>query len=191
VRPTLQVDGESLPNVFACGDVADTGIRNPNGRSAFKQAMIVADNIGLAIDGKQPDVAYEPHWADAIIKLTLGLVSLLAGCCGGRRINGREDTAANTRIVISRKNQSPTSRTKRPSSCGIPKRRTSPSESPVLGSSWVLLRSTIPPIIWPSTDSRHRWLPVLCAVSSHGGECGPRRALFRNVVAEGEHRIVL
>jgi NADH dehydrogenase FAD-containing subunit len=75
VKPTLQVDSPKLSNVYACGDVAQTGVRNPNARSAMKQAQFVADNITLAIRGQEPTYKYTPQWADSVIKLTLGLVS--------------------------------------------------------------------------------------------------------------------
>ncbi|EJT69177.1 hypothetical protein GGTG_13286 [Gaeumannomyces tritici R3-111a-1] len=73
VKPTLQIGDESLPNIYACGDVADTGMKNPNGRAAMMQGMVVGYNIGLAISGEEPSVMYDAHWADAMIKLTLGL----------------------------------------------------------------------------------------------------------------------
>ncbi|KAL8381589.1 hypothetical protein RB595_005733 [Gaeumannomyces hyphopodioides] len=74
VLPTLQVADDSLPNVFACGDVADTGTANPNGRAAVKQAEVVADNIlAMAVGGGRPCAEYKAHWADGAIKLTMGL----------------------------------------------------------------------------------------------------------------------
>ncbi|KAL8408898.1 hypothetical protein RB594_007362 [Gaeumannomyces avenae] len=74
VLPTLQVADESLPNVFACGDVADTGTANPNGRAAVRQAEVVADNIlAMATGGGRPRAEYRAHWADGVIKLTMGL----------------------------------------------------------------------------------------------------------------------
>jgi NADH dehydrogenase FAD-containing subunit len=75
VKPTLQIDVPSLPNIYACGDVAQTGVRNPNARAAMKQAQFVADNVVLAVQGKEPAHYYTPTWADGVIKLTLGLVS--------------------------------------------------------------------------------------------------------------------
>jgi apoptosis-inducing factor 2 len=84
VKPTLQIDDEAFPNIYVCGDVAATGERNPNARSAMRAAMVVADNILRATEGKKPKHKYRPHWADAVIKLTLGLVSsLLLWCQGG------------------------------------------------------------------------------------------------------------
>lgn len=75
VKPTLQIEMPSISNIYACGDVADTGVRNPNARAAMKQAQFVADNVVLAIQGKEPARFYDPTWADGVIKLTLGLVS--------------------------------------------------------------------------------------------------------------------
>jgi hypothetical protein len=69
----LQIADEALSNIYACGDVANTGVRNPNSRSAYAQARIVADNIALAARGKEPRLEYDAHWADRVIKLTLGL----------------------------------------------------------------------------------------------------------------------
>lgn len=74
VKPTLQIDDETLPNIYTCGDVADTKTPNPNSRSAMRQASVVADNILLAATGKAPSYKYKNYWGDGIIKLTLGLV---------------------------------------------------------------------------------------------------------------------
>ncbi|KAI0132142.1 hypothetical protein BJ170DRAFT_232800 [Xylariales sp. AK1849] len=73
VKPTLQILDDSLPRIYACGDVADTGIRNTNARSAIKQAEVAADNIVAAAKGKSPDYHYKPHWADGHVQMTLGL----------------------------------------------------------------------------------------------------------------------
>ncbi|KAL2131961.1 hypothetical protein VTI74DRAFT_4416 [Chaetomium olivicolor] len=73
VKPTLQIDDDSLPNVFVCGDVADTKAPNPNSRIAARQAEIAADNVVLAAKGKKPTYTYKPSWGDGVIKLTLGL----------------------------------------------------------------------------------------------------------------------
>ena len=40
----------------------------------MRQADTVADNILLAVRGKEPSYEYKNYWADGIIKLTLGLV---------------------------------------------------------------------------------------------------------------------
>ncbi|KAI1978380.1 hypothetical protein LOZ53_003184 [Ophidiomyces ophidiicola] len=37
------------------------------------QATVVGDNIIRAATGKEPNIIYRPHWADGLIKLTLGL----------------------------------------------------------------------------------------------------------------------
>lgn len=71
----MQIADDQLPNIYACGDVAHTGVPKPNARSAMHQAAIVADNLVLAAMGKTPKHKYTPHWADGVIKLTLGLVS--------------------------------------------------------------------------------------------------------------------
>lgn len=76
MKPTLQIDDDTLPNVYACGDVAETHTPNPNARAAMRQAEVVADNILLDIYGKKPRYPYKPQWGDGLIKLTLGLVSI-------------------------------------------------------------------------------------------------------------------
>lgn len=63
-----------LPNVYICGDVADTQTPNPNARSAMRQAVLVADNVVLRAKGKEARREYKRFWADGFIKLTLGLV---------------------------------------------------------------------------------------------------------------------
>ncbi|KAK4139625.1 apoptosis-inducing factor 2 [Dichotomopilus funicola] len=73
VKPTLQIDDDSLPNVFVCGDVADVQAVNPNSRIAGRQAEIAADNIVLAARGKPFAYTYKPEWGDEVIKLTVGL----------------------------------------------------------------------------------------------------------------------
>ncbi|KPM40295.1 hypothetical protein AK830_g6291 [Neonectria ditissima] len=73
VKPTLQLDNDDFPNIYACGDVADTKTPNPNGRSASRQADVAADNVLLAVRGKPPTYLFETNWADGMIKLTLGM----------------------------------------------------------------------------------------------------------------------
>ncbi|KAH7143667.1 hypothetical protein EDB81DRAFT_690331 [Dactylonectria macrodidyma] len=73
VKPSLQIDNDSFPNIYACGDVADTKTPNPNGRSAHRQGDVAADNILQVIRGKKPVHVFASNWADGIIKLTLGL----------------------------------------------------------------------------------------------------------------------
>ncbi|KAI0893498.1 FAD/NAD(P)-binding domain-containing protein [Annulohypoxylon nitens] len=72
-KPTLQIQDDALPNVYACGDVSETNTTHPNTRSAMRQASIVAYNVISGTDGKKPRDKYVPHWLDGVIKLTLGL----------------------------------------------------------------------------------------------------------------------
>ncbi|KAI0902926.1 hypothetical protein F4823DRAFT_340748 [Ustulina deusta] len=73
VKPTLQLADDKFPNIYACGDVADTKTPNPNARSAMRQASIVAENILSVATGGKPQHKYENNWSDGVIKLTLGL----------------------------------------------------------------------------------------------------------------------
>ncbi|KAK5655207.1 hypothetical protein OQA88_6106 [Cercophora sp. LCS_1] len=73
VKPTLQIADDTLPNVYVCGDVAETFESNPNSRTASRQARVVADNVVLAARGKNPKNTYASRWGDGVIKLTLGL----------------------------------------------------------------------------------------------------------------------
>ncbi|KAJ2899394.1 hypothetical protein MKZ38_003066 [Zalerion maritima] len=73
IRPTLQLDDDEFPNIYSCGDVADTKFPTPNGRSASVQAGIAAENIFSSVWGKEPTSKYVPSWVDGHIKLTLGL----------------------------------------------------------------------------------------------------------------------
>ncbi|KAJ3937893.1 uncharacterized protein N0V96_012101 [Colletotrichum fioriniae] len=73
VKPTMQIDVDSLPHIYVCGDVAEAGVTNPNARAAMKQAIYAADNLVLALQSKKPSNIYEHYWADGVIKLTLGL----------------------------------------------------------------------------------------------------------------------
>lgn len=76
VKPTLQIDDPAFQNIYACGDVIEAGVDCPNARSAMNQAQHVADNIVLALQGREPTYLYAPAWADAGIVLTLGMVSI-------------------------------------------------------------------------------------------------------------------
>ncbi|KAI0404089.1 FAD/NAD(P)-binding domain-containing protein [Xylaria palmicola] len=73
VKPTMQIADESLPHIYVCGDVAESRAPNPNSRTARAQAAVAADNVILAVDGREPTEKYEPQWIDGLIKLTLGL----------------------------------------------------------------------------------------------------------------------
>ncbi|KAI1360257.1 hypothetical protein F5Y08DRAFT_317812 [Xylaria arbuscula] len=73
VKPTLQLADDELPNIYACGDVADTKTPNPNARSAMRQASTVAENILSVANGGKSQQQYQNNWSDGVIKLTLGL----------------------------------------------------------------------------------------------------------------------
>lgn len=70
VRPTLQL--KDYPNIFAVGDIADTGAHKA-ARPGAAQAAAVAKNVRAMIEGQAPTekINIEP----AAIHLTLGLVS--------------------------------------------------------------------------------------------------------------------
>ena len=72
VRPTLQFFDSQYSNLFAVGDIADTGMHKA-ARPGSTQAAVVAKNIQALIEGREP----EEHvvWAPAGIHLSLGLVS--------------------------------------------------------------------------------------------------------------------
>lgn len=73
VRKTLQILDPNLPNIYALGDVAETGgVRM--GRAAGMQGSLVASNILRAIRGQQLK-NYKPlGLLESGIDLTLGLV---------------------------------------------------------------------------------------------------------------------
>lgn len=72
---------DALPNVYACGDVAETKTPNPNSRAAMRQAEVAADNVISATRNKTPRFTYTPEWANGVIKLTLGLVGAVLSRC--------------------------------------------------------------------------------------------------------------
>lgn len=76
VKPTLEIDDGALPNVFVCGDVADTKVANPNSKTATRQAEIAAYNVAMAARGMKPIHTYQEAWVDGFINLTVGLVSI-------------------------------------------------------------------------------------------------------------------
>ncbi|KAI0836739.1 FAD/NAD(P)-binding domain-containing protein [Hypoxylon sp. FL0890] len=83
-KPTLQIQDDSLPNVYACGDVSETNTTHPNSRSAMRQATTVAYNVISATEGNEPKETYVPHWMDGGIKLTLGLDKSVANVGDGK-----------------------------------------------------------------------------------------------------------
>jgi NADH dehydrogenase FAD-containing subunit len=73
VRPTLQVDVDAHPNIFALGDISES--KGPKmGRAAMTQADLVGENIVALIKGTALR-DYEPQAIDGMLKLSLGLVS--------------------------------------------------------------------------------------------------------------------
>ncbi|KAK3683317.1 hypothetical protein B0T22DRAFT_411239 [Podospora appendiculata] len=73
VKPTMQIADDSLPNVYVCGEVAETDATNPNSRIAARQAEVAADNVVRAARGQTPCYKYKNRFGDGAIKLTLGL----------------------------------------------------------------------------------------------------------------------
>lgn len=76
VAATLQVEDSSMPNIFAIGDIADTGAPKM-GRAAALQGMVAAKNVMRLIQRK-PLEWYIPGIIDQSIDLTLDLVSKTA-----------------------------------------------------------------------------------------------------------------
>ena len=68
----MQFQDPKYPNLFAVGDIADTGVRKA-ARPGAAQAAVVAKNIQALIEGRTPEEKY-PR-IPAAIHITLGLVS--------------------------------------------------------------------------------------------------------------------
>ncbi|KXJ86890.1 hypothetical protein Micbo1qcDRAFT_33028 [Microdochium bolleyi] len=93
VKPSLQISDDSLPNIYVCGDVSETGVRNPNARFAYSQALAAASNVILAAQGKTPTNKYTKFWGDGVIKLTLGITRSVTHMSDGTTellFNGKE-----------------------------------------------------------------------------------------------------
>lgn len=73
VRPTLQFLDEKYPNLFAVGDIADTGAHKA-ARPGVAQAAVLAKNVQALIEGRKPEEAFVR--GPAAIHLTLGMVSV-------------------------------------------------------------------------------------------------------------------
>ncbi|KAK4553488.1 vacuolar protein sorting/targeting protein PEP1 [Recurvomyces mirabilis] len=69
--PTLQIADPRHPNIFALGDVANTGAHKA-ARPGFNQALVVAKNI-LHLESKEPLEDYDFKGMPAAIHLTLGI----------------------------------------------------------------------------------------------------------------------
>ncbi|KAE8389618.1 hypothetical protein BDV23DRAFT_172948 [Aspergillus alliaceus] len=70
IRPTMQFLDPQYSNLFAVGDIADTGLRKA-ARPGSAQAAVVARNIQALIEGKNPEDVF-PRMP-AAIHLTLGM----------------------------------------------------------------------------------------------------------------------
>lgn len=71
VRPTLQLQDMKYSNIFAIGDIADSGAPKA-ARPAMQHVGVLARNVVAMIDGKQPD--QEINIEPAAIHMTMGLV---------------------------------------------------------------------------------------------------------------------
>ena len=72
VRPTMQFHDSKYPNLFAVGDIADTGARKA-ARPGVAQAAVVAKNVQAMIEGRSPDEKFVA--GPSGIHITLGMVS--------------------------------------------------------------------------------------------------------------------
>ncbi|KAH8701781.1 putative amid-like NADH oxidoreductase [Talaromyces proteolyticus] len=70
VKPTLQFLDSQYPNLFAVGDIADTGMHKA-ARPGSLQAAAVAKNIQALIEGRDPEA--EISWSPPGIHMSLGL----------------------------------------------------------------------------------------------------------------------
>ncbi|KAJ5909231.1 hypothetical protein N7495_001913 [Penicillium taxi] len=70
IRPTMQLLDEKFSNLFAVGDIADTGAQKA-ARPGVAQASVVAKNIRALIDGKEPTETFVK--GPGAIHLTLGM----------------------------------------------------------------------------------------------------------------------
>ncbi|KAJ6028901.1 uncharacterized protein N7446_011760 [Penicillium canescens] len=70
IRPTMQFLDEKYSNLFAVGDIADTGAQKA-ARPGSAQAAVVAKNIQAMIEGRSPDETFVK--GPGAIHLTLGM----------------------------------------------------------------------------------------------------------------------
>jgi len=71
IRPTMQFLDEKYSNLFAVGDIADTGVQKA-ARPGLAQAAVVAKNIQALIEGRKPEDTFVK--GPGAIHLTLGMV---------------------------------------------------------------------------------------------------------------------
>lgn len=72
VRPTMQFLDDKYSNMFAVGDIADTGAQKA-ARPGAAQAAVVAKNIQALIEGRSPEEQFVK--GPGAIHITLGIVS--------------------------------------------------------------------------------------------------------------------
>lgn len=72
VRPTMQFLDDKYSNLFAVGDIADTGAQKA-ARPGAAQAAVVAKNIRSLIEGRRPEENFVK--GPGAIHITLGIVS--------------------------------------------------------------------------------------------------------------------
>jgi NADH dehydrogenase FAD-containing subunit len=72
VRPTMQFLDDEFSNMFAVGDIADTGAQKA-ARPGAAQAAVVAKNIQSLIEGQNPEETFIK--GPGAIHITLGMVS--------------------------------------------------------------------------------------------------------------------
>jgi NADH dehydrogenase FAD-containing subunit len=72
VRPTMQFLDDKFSNMFAVGDIADTGAQKA-ARPGAAQAAVVAKNIQSLIEGQNPEETFIK--GPGAIHITLGMVS--------------------------------------------------------------------------------------------------------------------
>lgn len=72
VRPSMQFLDDKYPNLFAVGDIADTGALKA-ARPGVAQAAVLAKNVQAMIEGRKPEESYV--LGPAGIHLSLGMVS--------------------------------------------------------------------------------------------------------------------
>ncbi|OQD68739.1 hypothetical protein PENDEC_c031G06450 [Penicillium decumbens] len=70
IRPTMQFLDEKYSNLFAVGDIADTGVQKA-ARPGLAQAAVVAKNIQALIEGRKPEGTFVK--GPGAIHLTLGM----------------------------------------------------------------------------------------------------------------------
>lgn len=87
VKKTLQLDDAAYNNIFAVGDIADTGLHKA-ARPGAAQAKAVAKNVLSLIEGQTPEAEFEK--SPRAIHLSLGLVCVAIPRMGRLRMSDDE-----------------------------------------------------------------------------------------------------